>query len=196
MKRLASLLLLPTALAMVAVACSDDESPAPGPDAAAGSSTGGANGSAEPAVCEVLGTLCHDADSGPGKVGECHDVGHAADEAACRSEFSSCISACVASEEGAAGAPSAPVDNPYCQALGELCHFVNDEGTPTADCHELGHVGNEPDCIKSFDACVPVCLTKRDAEPTGHTEGGGAGGVGDGAAGATSHAEGGSGGSP
>jgi hypothetical protein len=84
----------------------------------------------------------------------------------------------VAEEGGAGGAP-ATVTNPYCQALGELCHFVNDVGTPTGECHEMGHEGKEAACIAAFADCVPLCLEKRNLEPDPHTEGGAGGMSGD-----------------
>lgn len=177
------LLGLPLAGAMFVVACGDDSEP--GTQSPVGGSSNGSNGGESqggeahgegPATCEALGSLCHDADSGPGAVGDCHDVGHAADEKECKAQFASCITVCVAEEGSAGGAPSAVVENPYCQALGELCHFLNDEGTPTGQCHEVGHVGNEPDCVDAFESCVPLCLAKRATEPEGHDETGGAGG--------------------
>ncbi len=185
---------VPMVAALFFAACGDDDASNPGTGAAAGSSSGGEPNATEPAVCEVLGTLCHDADSGPGKIGDCHELGHVGNETACHKEFSSCITACVADEPGAGGAPSETVSNPYCQALGELCHFLEDEGTPTGECHELGHVGNEPKCVERFDACVPLCLAKRESEPDGHEGVGGAGGDAHGSGGEPSHAEGGTGG--
>lgn len=183
------LLGLPLAGALVVVACGDDSDP--GTQSPVGgsshSSTGGegqggeahsAGGEAHgegAAACEALGSLCHAADSGPGPIGDCHDVGHEGDDKECKAQFASCITVCVAEEGSAGGAPSV-VENPYCQALGELCHFLNDEGTPTGECHEVGHVGNEPDCVEAFDSCVPLCLAKRETEPEGHDEAGGAGG--------------------
>lgn len=179
-----TLLGLPLAGTLFFAACGDDAEP--GTQAAVGGSANGSHGGEGqggeeahgdgPAACEALGSLCHDADEGPGPVGECHDVGHAGDDKECRAQFASCITVCVAAESSAGGAPPEVVTNPYCQALGELCHFLNDEGTPTGECHEVGHVGNEPDCVKAFEGCVPLCLAKRETEPTGHDETGGAGG--------------------
>jgi hypothetical protein len=184
MNRLGRTLLgLPLVGALFVVACGDDSEP--GTTASVGGSANASNGGegqggeahAEgPAACEALGSLCHDADSGPGPIGDCHDVGHEGDEKNCTAQFASCITVCVANESSAGGAPSEPVTNPYCQALGELCHFLNDEGTPTGECHEVGHIGNEPDCVKAFAGCVPLCLAKRETEPNGHEEAGGAGG--------------------
>jgi hypothetical protein len=178
-----TLLGLPLAGVLFFVACGDDTDPGTQTPVggAANSSHGGEGQGGEahgegPAACEALGSLCHDADEGPGPVGTCHDVGHAADEKECKAQFASCITVCVAEESSAGGAPPETVTNPYCQALGELCHFLNDEGTPTGECHEVGHVGNEPDCVKAFEGCVPLCLAKRETEPTGHDEAGGAGG--------------------
>lgn len=147
-----------------------------GVDAHGGDAQGGDGHGVGPAVCEVLGTLCHAADSGTGPVSECHDVGHEGNEAACEAQFALCITTCAADEGGSGGSPSQVVSDPYCEAMGELCHFLNDEGTPTGECHEIGHVGNEADCIDAFAECAPMCLAKRELEPDGHEEAGGAGG--------------------
>lgn len=178
-----ALLGLPLAGVLFVVACGDDSEPGTqSPTGGSPSTSSGGEGQGGeahgdgPAACEALGSLCHDADSGPGAIGDCHDVGHAGDEKECKAQFASCITVCVAEETSAGGAPSGVVSNPYCQALGELCHFLNDEGTPTGECHEVGHVGNEPDCVEAFAGCVPICLAKRETEPEGHDEAGGAGG--------------------
>lgn len=177
------LLGLPLLGALLVVACSDESEPAKsGSTGGAANSNGGEGHGGEdahgegPAACEALGSLCHDADSGPGPIGDCHDVGHEADEKECKGQFASCITVCVADESSSGGAPSEVVANPYCQALGELCHFLDDEGTPTGECHEVGHIGNEPDCVKAFSDCVPRCLAKRETEPDSHDGNGGAGG--------------------
>jgi hypothetical protein len=162
----------------------------PGHAGAASGGDGHGNVSAE---CEVIGTLCHAADDGEGPIADCHALGHDGNAANCKAEFAACISVCVADEGGAGGAGAGgaaatpePVANPYCQALGELCHFLDDQGTPTGDCHELGHEGREAACIEAFAGCAPLCLAKREQEPGPHGEGGaGHGGAGHTEGGAT-----------
>ncbi len=157
-------------------------------DAGANVGGGGPSSSSE---CAVLGTLCHAADTGDGPISDCHELGHRGNAENCREQFTACITVCVADDSGAGGTGAGgaavtpePVTNPYCQALGELCHFLDDRGTPTGDCHELGHEGREAACIAAFEGCAPLCLAKREQEPDPHGEGGaGHGGAGDGGAG-------------
>lgn len=199
------LFVTPLAVSLILTACGDDDD-AGGDGSEAGAAgaahqQGGSGGTGSPShggaeqggqphgegslECEALGSLCHAEDSGAGPISDCHDTGHVGDADACTEQFASCITACVANEGGEGGAGGTGlVANPYCQALGELCHFVNDEGTPTAECHEVGHVGNEADCIPAFADCVPVCLEKREAEA-------GMGGAGPHAEGGAPHSEGG-----
>ena len=199
-----TLLCLPFSTLLLFAACGgddDDATPNPsggapshagagGSDARGGEAQGGGDGHGEgAAVCEVLGSLCHAADAGPGPIADCHDVGHEGNATACEAQFASCITTCVADEDGAGGASPDVVSNPYCQAMGELCHFLNDEGTPTGECHEIGHTGKESACIEAFEGCVPLCLAKRELEPDGHEAAGGAGGVS-----GVGHSEGGAGG--
>ncbi len=60
-----------------------------------GSESGLESGTADTATeqtCEALSTLCHE-----GKVEEvqnCHDLGHAGDEAACAAQYEACVAAC------------------------------------------------------------------------------------------------------
>ena len=187
--------------------CGDDDNGGDGPEAGAPHTEGGRGGStshgggeqggtphAEGGAphgegspeCEAIGSLCHAGDSGPGPISDCHDTGHAGDPEVCRDAFADCINLCVVAESGAGGDAGAPavVDNPYCQALGAFCHFVDDVGTATGECHEVGHAGDEPACIETFAACIPICHEKREAEeaaaggagggPGTHTEGGAA----------------------
>ena len=205
-RRLLTALIIASGSPVVFAGCGDDDDGGGGSEAGAPHTEGGSGGSTtsqagaaqggEPHAeggaphgegspeCEALGSLCHAADAGPGPISDCHDTGHVGDPDACVAAFADCINICVVAESGAGGAGGAPavVDNPYCQALGELCHFVNDMGTPTAECHEVGHTGNEPDCVEAFAECVPLCGEKREAEEAAaggagggsgtHTEGG------------------------
>lgn len=179
------------------VACGDDDdSPTPASQAGTGNGGEGAtaqggdghggqdgHGGAASLVleCKVLGTLCHEADTGSGTGHDCHELGHEGNADACAEQFDACIAFCTA-EEGTGGAPAEPKDA-HCAALGELCHAVDDETGPLHECHELGHVGNAAKCAAGFDECATLCLAAREALPP-HTEGG-AGGVG--AGGAHSH---------
>ena len=141
-------------------------------------------------ICEVLGTLCHDADMGTGAEADCHDLGHEGNAEACEEGFTSCIGLCVegATGEGGAGGGASVDQDPRCAALGSLCHPIEDGIGP--ECHDLGHMGNAADCADRFEECAHFCLEATEAlEPAA----GGAGGA-PGAAGASATAAGGAGG--
>lgn len=56
---------------------------------------GGSRGHDEPSErCHELGHLCHDLDDGEGLAHECHEAGHAGDEAACVEIYDACIALC------------------------------------------------------------------------------------------------------
>ncbi|HEX2880494.1 MAG TPA: hypothetical protein VHO25_13265 [Polyangiaceae bacterium] len=56
---------------------------------------GGDAGHPASAVCEEIGHLCHDFDTGDSGLGhECHEVGHAGDEAACLAIQADCLALC------------------------------------------------------------------------------------------------------
>lgn len=56
---------------------------------------GGDAGHHASAVCEEIGHLCHDFDTGDSGLGhECHEVGHAGDEAACLAIQDDCLALC------------------------------------------------------------------------------------------------------
>jgi hypothetical protein len=129
-------------------------------------------------ICQVLGHLCHDADTGTGPAADCHELGHIGDVEVCEQEFAGCIGTCVSSGggEGGAGGGAGEAPDPYCAALGSLCHPV-DLGTGMgADCHEIGHVGDAADCADSFDACATFCLAELEKLEEG-AGGSGAGGA-------------------
>jgi hypothetical protein len=153
------------AAALAFAGCGDDSSPG-------GSEQGGQPGSAgqsasvsvsQEAQCQVLGELCHEADSGSGDAHECHELGHVGDGAACAEGFAGCVKVCV---EGSAR------QEPLCASLGELCHAVDDQDGPLHECHELGHVNDQAVCAGEFDRCAGLCLAAREALEHG---GGGAG---------------------
>jgi hypothetical protein len=172
------LLALGSALAFAGCGDDDDASPGGGGSAAQGgagpdhggeSSVGAADGVAE---CQVIGELCHEADTGAGAAHECHELGHEGDGAACVAGFADCVETCV---EGSAG------KEPLCAALGELCHAVDDETGPLHECHELGHVNDQELCAAEFSHCATICLAAREELEHGAGTGGGAtGGAGTG----------------
>jgi hypothetical protein len=171
--------------------CGDDDDSSPGTAGTAshggtgGSST--ANGGADDGSveCQVIGELCHEADSSTGPAHDCHEVGHEGDGAACLSEFASCVATCVPSE-GAGGAGP----DPRCAALGELCHPVDDETGPLHDCHELGHENDGEKCATLFHDCSLLCLAAREGLEAGM------GGTAGGPSGAAGSPDTGTGGSP
>jgi hypothetical protein len=183
------------------VACGDDDD-SPTPTAQAGTGNGGEGatahgghghggdglgGAAALALeCKVLGTLCHEADTGSGTGHDCHEVGHEGHADACAEQFDACITFCTAEDEGSGGAGGKPAasQDAHCAALGELCHAVDDETGPLHECHEVGHVGNADKCLAAFDECATLCLAAREALP--HTPEGGAGGAGSSGAGGVS----------
>jgi hypothetical protein len=82
-------------------ACGDDDEPSPG---GAGEGHGGGGHAEAPAICRVVGTLCHDADTGSGMGHDCHQLGHVGNIETCEEEFAGCIGFCVGGETGAGGA--------------------------------------------------------------------------------------------
>ena len=128
-------------------------------------------------ICEVIGELCHAADTGSGPAHDCHEVGHVGNAEGCAEAFDGCIALCTGDDEGTGGAGgSGPVPDAHCAALGELCHGVDDGDGPLHDCHEVGHVGNAAGCAEAFDDCATQCLAAHEALEEG-AGGGGAGGV-------------------
>jgi hypothetical protein len=127
--------------------------------------------------CQVIGELCHEADTGSGPAHDCHETGHEGTAAACVKDFASCIHTCVtdADDLGTGGAGAAP--DPLCAALGELCHEVDDKTGPLHECHEVGHIGVAATCVKEFDSCATQCLAARALLEAGGAGGGDAGGV-------------------
>src|SRR4051812_9274717 len=86
--------------------CSDDD----GDDGAHASGGEGGDGHHADAalVCQVIGELCHAADTGEGMAHECHEIGHVGDGEACETAFDGCMSVCVdGGGGGAAGAGGA-----------------------------------------------------------------------------------------
>lgn len=150
-------------------------------DAKGGAAHGGGGHGDAPVICEVLGTLCHDADTGSGMGHDCHQVGHVGELEACEDQFAGCIGFCVegATGEGGAGGGAAATQDPQCAALGSLCHPI--EAGIGPECHDIGHEGDAATCADRFDECAHFCLEEREKLPEhgaggagghGHGEGG------------------------
>ena len=155
-----------------------------------GLSGGGVGGASESSECQVVGELCHEADTGVGPAHDCHELGHSGDTAACHESFASCIAVCVEDEGGeGTGGASGGGQSPYCLALGELCHPVASVSAALEECHEIGHIGDAPVCAMQFEECAKACLAARE-----EAEGGGSGSAGGMSAGGASAGGGGSGG--
>jgi hypothetical protein len=99
--------------------------------------------------CEVMGSLCHDAEGAAGRA--CHERGHDGPPDRCAAEFPACIGECLGDGRG----------DPFCRALGSYCHAVDDEDGPLHACHELGHDGDPRTCRTRFDDCAEQCLAAR-----------------------------------
>ena len=99
--------------------------------------------------CEVMGPLCHEAESAEGQA--CHEVGHEASPDQCVAEFSGCMDLCLEPDDG----------DPFCRALAALCDGLDEDG-PLNDCHELGHDANANACREGFDECAALCLAARE----------------------------------
>jgi hypothetical protein len=149
-----------------------------GPGPTEGGAEHGGGGHAEaPTVCRVLGELCHAADTGSGAAAECHELGHVGDVAVCEQEFDGCIATCVDTGGGEGGAGGGHTLDPYCAALGSLCHPV-DLGTGRgADCHDIGHLGVPADCAEAFESCSGFCLEELEKLEEGAGGAGGSGGA-------------------
>jgi len=185
--------LLAASVALAFGGCSDDEPAVSGSGGSAGhagaahAGNPSAAGATDGAVtCEVIGELCHEADTGSGPGHDCHELGHEGHATACAAGFDDCIALCVHDDDGAGGAEAGgagPAPDAHCTALGELCHPVDDASGPLHECHEVGHIGNAAKCAAEFDGCATLCLAAREeleagaAGAGGGTGAAGAGGV-------------------
>jgi hypothetical protein len=125
--------------------------------------------------CEALGHVCHDADDGNGRAAECHDVGHAEEPEECEAIFDECIELCVdaigeAQGEGGAGGTGEGFDT--CGFLGTFCHDSDNGEGLGAECHEIGHAGDQEACLEHAVECITHCAEAEAAE--GHEGEGGA----------------------
>ena len=148
-----------------------------GSEAKGGEAHGGGGHGDAPVLCQVLGSLCHDADTGSGVGHDCHQVGHVGELEACEEEFAGCIGFCVegATGEGGAGGGASADQDSKCAALGSLCHPI--ETGIGQECHEVGHEGDATACAERFDECAHFCLEERSKLPE-HGAGGAGGGAG------------------
>jgi hypothetical protein len=105
-------------------------------------------------LCEVVGSLCHDAESDAGQA--CHELGHDGVPATCAAELPGCVDECLGAKPG----------DPLCRAIGSLCHAVDDDDGPLHACHELGHDGDAATCRARFDDCAARCLTAIEEQET------------------------------
>jgi len=107
---------------------------------------------AEPATtspCDGLGGTCHVVDGTSAEAHECHELGHAGDEAACSEGRAACIDTC-----GSA----------LCTELSSLCHEVDPGSGPLHECHELGHAADAAACFARGRECFDLC-TRAHFEP-------------------------------
>jgi hypothetical protein len=185
----------------VFAACSDDDDDVGGPNAAGetgaagapsqggggstslpegGAHDGGATHGDGSLECQVLGELCHAADSGSGAAHDCHEVGHVGHADDCTAQFASCVGICTETDVGAGGAGGGA--DAKCAALGSLCHEAGEIDADASACHELGHEGNAAACADGFDACATLCLAVLEQAEAGEGGAGGGGAANTGAA--------------
>jgi uncharacterized repeat protein (TIGR04052 family) len=98
--------------------------------------------------CSALAQTCHVIDPGSGELHDCHELGHAGDEAACSEGAAACVQGC-----GAA----------LCEALGSLCHEVDPGSGPLHECHELAHAGDAAPCFERGRECFDLCSAAHEA---------------------------------
>ncbi len=108
----------------------------------------------------MIGELCHAADTGSGPGHDCHSLGHEGDSAACEAQMASCMEICVEDDDAGGSGGAGPALDPYCAALGELCHPVPDAAAQ--GCHSLGHKNDAAECAEAFDVCAELCLAGRE----------------------------------
>ena len=100
-------------------------------------------------ACDGLGSNCHVVAETSQAADECHELGHAADEAACSESRAACVDTC-----GAA----------LCTELAALCHDVDPGEGPLHDCHELAHAADAAACFARGRECFDLC-TRAHQEP-------------------------------
>jgi len=104
-------------------------------------------------ACDGLGSNCHVVDAGSAAAHECHELGHAGDEAACAAGRAACIDTC-----GSA----------LCAELSSLCHDVDPGSGPLHECHQLGHAADSAACFSRGRECFDLCTRAHDQPVTIH----------------------------
>ncbi|MEO8181565.1 MAG: MbnP family copper-binding protein [Deltaproteobacteria bacterium] len=101
------------------------------------------------AACDGLGSNCHAVEASSAEAHECHELGHAGDEAACAEGRAACIATC-----GSA----------LCAELASRCHDVDPGSGPLHECHQLGHAADPAACFGRGRECFDLC-TRAHAQP-------------------------------
>jgi hypothetical protein len=158
---------------VLSMACSEDDELAPhvhdSADSGAGGNGSGGNGGSGGVVdphsipdsgntmCAEIGTYCHAFDEGTGLGAQCHETGHAGDEAACAAIYDECIAFCHSAHDEDAG-DAGQHASVVCEELGHLCHdFDNGDSGLGHECHEVGHAGDEAACLAIQGDCLALC---------------------------------------
>ncbi len=124
-----------------------------------GADAGEDHGHSNDAMCEDLGQLCHDFDTGEGMGHECHEVGHAGDADECAAIYDECIAFCQEPAEAGvdAGDDHHGEGSAMCEEMGHLCHDLDDGEGLAHECHEVGHAGDADECAEIYDECIALC---------------------------------------
>jgi hypothetical protein len=85
-------------------------------------------------ACQAIASACHSWGRNGGVAEECHDLGHAGDEAACAAKKSGCVAACPATPPGdgggavdggaSDGSSTDPACAGYCSCLAGACAAI------------------------------------------------------------------------
>ena len=102
-------------------------------------------------ACEGLASTCHGVAETSDAANDCHEIGHAGDEAACARSGPACVDVC-----GAA----------LCDQLASLCHDVDPGTGPLHECHELGHAAAPDACFERGRDCIDLCARAHAAPIT------------------------------
>jgi uncharacterized repeat protein (TIGR04052 family) len=102
-------------------------------------------------ACDGLGSTCHVVAESSSAAHDCHELGHAGDEAACGASRAACIDTC-----GTA----------VCAELSSLCHDVDPGSGPIHECHDLGHAADATACFERGRECFDLCTRAHDEPVT------------------------------
>jgi hypothetical protein len=83
LRSIPTLLLALSVSAAITVGCGDDKG------------NGEEHSGTEPAICQEISSVCHDADGGSGMAHDCHEQAHAGDAAVCEMIHDECIAFCT-----------------------------------------------------------------------------------------------------